>query len=42
MTKGQLCKLTCSPDFAYGAQGFEPLIPANATLVFEVELIDFK
>jgi len=42
MSKGQIAKLTCSPEAAYGAQGFPPLIPENATLIFEVELIDFK
>mmetsp|Transcript_33515 Transcript_33515/g.24172 ORF Transcript_33515/g.24172 Transcript_33515/m.24172 type:complete len:109 (-) Transcript_33515:111-437(-) len=42
MSKGQLCRLTCTPDYAYGPQGFPPIIPGNATLIFEVELIDFK
>ena len=42
MSKGQLCKLTCTPDYAYGTHGIPPIIPANATLIFEVELIDFK
>lgn len=42
MTKGQLCRITCTPDVAYGAQGFPPMIPGNATLIFEVELIDIK
>ncbi|KAM9789116.1 peptidyl-prolyl cis-trans isomerase FKBP1A-like [Neosynchiropus ocellatus] len=39
MSVGQRAKLTCSPDYAYGARGFPPLIPANATLVFDVELL---
>ncbi|XP_031720914.1 peptidyl-prolyl cis-trans isomerase FKBP1A-like [Anarrhichthys ocellatus] len=42
MTVGQLARLTCSPDYAYGAQGFHPVIPENATLIFEVELLGFS
>ncbi|KAK7101030.1 peptidyl-prolyl cis-trans isomerase FKBP1A-like [Littorina saxatilis] len=42
MTKGERAKLTISPDFAYGAKGVSGVIPPNATLVFDVELIDFK
>ena len=42
MNKGAKATLTCPPDYAYGANGYPPVIPANATLKFEVELIDFK
>jgi FK506-binding protein 1 len=42
LSKGQVARLTCSPDYAYGARGFPPVIPPESTLIFEVELIDFK
>ena len=42
MSKGQVVRMTCTPDYAYGLQGFPPIIPGNATLMFEVELIDYK
>jgi FKBP-type peptidyl-prolyl cis-trans isomerase len=42
MSKGERAKLTCPPDYAYGAKGMAPVIPENATLVFDVELIDFQ
>ena len=42
MSRGERANLTCTPDYAYGASGYPPVIPPNSTLVFDVELIDFK
>lgn len=39
---GDKARLTISSDFAYGAAGIKGVIPPNATLIFEVELISFK
>lgn len=39
LTVGAKAKLTCPADTAYGPRGIPGVIPGNATLTFEVELL---
>jgi len=39
MKEGGKAKLTCPPEIAYGARGAGSVVPPNATLLFEVELL---
>uniref|UniRef100_A0ABM5GG56 peptidylprolyl isomerase n=1 Tax=Pogona vitticeps TaxID=103695 RepID=A0ABM5GG56_9SAUR len=41
MKKGELARYLFKPSYAFGALGCPPLIPPNATVMFEIELLDF-
>ena len=42
MKPGGKARLTCPPSIAYGARGAGGVIPPNATLQFDIELLSVK
>lgn len=42
MKVGEKRRLTIPPELGYGSQSVGDIIPANSTLIFEVELLDIE
>lgn len=42
MKVGGHAKVVCPPEIAYGDRGSPPVIPGNATLTFDIELLDVQ
>ncbi|NWI95997.1 FKBP6 isomerase, partial [Pitta sordida] len=41
MAKGEVARVICAPEYAYGRRGCPPTIPPDTTVRFDVEVLDF-
>lgn len=41
MSIGQCIEMTVQPEYAYGINGYPPIIPPRAVLVYDIELLSF-
>lgn len=39
MTRNETSKFRCHPNYGYGSEGFEPIIPPHTWLTFEIQLL---
>eukprot|EP00818_Percolomonas_sp_WS_P001764 CAMPEP_0117436408 /NCGR_PEP_ID=MMETSP0759-20121206/991_1 /TAXON_ID=63605 /ORGANISM="Percolomonas cosmopolitus, Strain WS" /LENGTH=116 /DNA_ID=CAMNT_0005228005 /DNA_START=94 /DNA_END=444 /DNA_ORIENTATION=+ len=42
MKVGERATFTLKPEYAYGKNGYPPVIPANSTLIFDVEFLGME
>ncbi|XP_010787245.1 peptidyl-prolyl cis-trans isomerase FKBP5 [Notothenia coriiceps] len=42
MQRGEVCRLLCKPEYAYGSAGNPDKIPPSSSVVFEMELLKFE
>jgi len=42
MSRGQRSMVSIPPEMAYDIKGYPPLVPSNATLLYDIELISFS
>lgn len=42
LSRGEIARITLTPDIAYGEKGYPPIIPPKSKLVYEIELVSFS
>lgn len=42
MSKGEKARITVPAALAYGDRGYPPIVPPNAKLIFEIELLSLS